>query len=124
MIDYINRELAIELCRPMKEEQGLPLRILKNIPSKNVVTRDVFDQILWEHDVMEEQLHSIGKGLGEKMNNIRSVKYGKNISDYSSMFECSECGWKCYDIYECDSEFNFCPNCGAMITNGKIYQKQ
>lgn len=22
------------------------------------------------------------------------------------------------------NDINFCPNCGAMITNGKIYQKQ
>lgn len=121
MINYINRDFAIELCRPIKEEEeGLPLRILKNIPLERVVTRDAFDQILWERDVMEEQLHSIGKGLGEKMDNIKKIKYGKNIADYSSMFQCSECSWECYDMHECDSDFNFCPNCGAIMTNGEI----
>lgn len=123
MTNCINRDFAIELCRPMKDEEGLPLRILKNIPLERVVSRDAFEQILWEHDVMEEQLHSIGKSLGEKMDDVRKINYGKNISDYSTIFQCSECGWECSDISKRDSNFNFCPNCGAIITNGKTYQK-
>lgn len=116
MTNCINRDFAIELCRPMKEEEGLPLRTLKNIPLEKVVSRDAFDQILWERDVMEEQLHSIGKSLGEKMDDVRSAKFGKNVANYLFMFKCSECGWECYDMNECDSDFNFCPNCGAIVT--------
>lgn len=117
MMNCINRDFAIELCRPIKEEEGLPLRTLKNIPLERVVSRDAFDQILWENDVMREQLKSIGKSLGEKMDDVRPAKFGKNIADYSSMFQCSKCGWKCNDMYECDDDFNFCPNCGAIIIN-------
>lgn len=118
MTNCINRDFAIELCRPLREEEeGLPLRILKNIPLERVVSRDAFNQILWERDVMEEQLHSIGKGLGEKMDDVKKIKYGINVSDYSAMFKCSECGWRCNDLFKCDSDFNFCPNCGAIIIN-------
>ena len=42
----------------------------------------------------------------------------KNIKqDYPSLYECSECNWECTDTYCCDSEFNYCPNCGARVIN-------
>ena len=46
---------------------------------------------------------------------VREVKLGFNAKkDYPSLFECSICGWECWDTIPCDTEtFNFCPNCGA-----------
>ena len=52
------------------------------------------------------------------------VRHGKWIPSptldsrgFTDMFKCSECGWRCNDLFKCDSDFNFCPNCGAMIIN-------
>lgn len=45
--------------------------------------------------------------------------YDKNI--YPSLFDCSNCGWSCDDIYggePCNrnsNTYDYCPNCGARI---------
>ena len=51
--------------------------------------------------------------------NVRPVVRGFNAKkDYPSLFECSVCGWECTDTIPCDTEFNFCPNCGADMRGG------
>lgn len=46
---------------------------------------------------------------------VVEVRHGKNLSeDDPSRFECSECGWRCWDTYCGDTiAYSFCPNCGA-----------
>lgn len=48
---------------------------------------------------------------------VVEVRHGKNLSeDDPSRFECSECGWKCWDTYCGDTiTYSFCPNCGAKM---------
>lgn len=48
---------------------------------------------------------------------VVEVRHGKNLSeDDPSIFECSECGWKCRDTYYGDTiTYSFCPNCGAKM---------
>ena len=45
------------------------------------------------------------------------VVHGYNTEDDSpSLFECSVCGWSCWDTYCGDTDtYNYCPNCGAMM---------
>ncbi len=49
---------------------------------------------------------------------VTSNKEGRNLkAEFPSLFECSECGWECWDTMPCDTEtFNFCPNCGVKMT--------
>lgn len=56
---------------------------------------------------------------------IKERKEGRNLkAEYKSLYECSECGWECWDTMPCDTvTFNYCPNCGAKMeeeSNGII----
>lgn len=48
---------------------------------------------------------------------IEERKEGRNLkAEYPSLFECSECGWECWDTMPCDTvAFNYCPNCGVKM---------
>ena len=48
---------------------------------------------------------------------IPPVKHCSNLNAaWSSLFECSICHWKSWDIYDNDtSGYNYCPNCGAEM---------
>ena len=53
---------------------------------------------------------------GEK--DVRPVEQRKgcrNLLDYESLFECSNCGWTSSDTYTADP-MRYCPGCGARIT--------
>ena len=43
--------------------------------------------------------------------------YNQEIDTYVSWIECSVCG--CAPYYGLDSQYNFCPNCGADMRKGK-----
>lgn len=47
----------------------------------------------------------------------------RNLLDYESLFECSNCGWTSSDTYTADP-MRYCPGCGARITeNAKSGEK-
>ena len=48
---------------------------------------------------------------------IQPIKHCSNLNAaWSSLFECSICHWKSWDIYDNDTTgYNYCPNCGAKI---------
>lgn len=97
---------------------------LKQFPAADVVTREAFNRILAENDDMREQLAKIGKKPGDKMDDVAKVKRGVWIDtplDTFRKFEskCSVCGWSGvsnYDGYVDIFDFNFCPACGAVMT--------
>ena len=52
---------------------------------------------------------------------VVKVKHAYDMDEYTSLFECSNCGWMCDDTY-CGNPcvgntvtYNYCPNCGAKI---------
>lgn len=52
---------------------------------------------------------------------VVEVKHAYDMDEYTSLFECSNCGWMCDDTY-CGNPcvgntvtYNYCPNCGAKI---------
>ena len=52
------------------------VRILTHIhfmPAADVVSRTAYDQTAWERDTALQQLKSIGKGLGERMDDVAPV---------------------------------------------------
>ena len=121
MTEYIEREAVLaEYDRQHKGEPGGARKIIAEFPSADVVLRDCYNAILWENDVMRKQLAEIGKGFGQKMNDVAPVVRGrwKRVDPRSTVvtFRCSECNYYAHMIAT-----NFCPNCGAdmrEINNG------
>lgn len=71
------------------------------------------EQIKWERDIAIEQLNSIGKGLGETMDDVQPVKTGKwfydEIADEYLVYRCSACN------IPSDLDTPYCPWCGARM---------
>ena len=83
---------------------------LSEIPTADVVTRDCYDRILWENDIMRKQLSEIGKSFGEKMEYVQKVVHAKWNSQVYAKHECSACGF-----YEVEIAYDYCPHCGAKM---------
>ena len=46
------------------------------------------------------------------------ISQGENLLEkYPSLFECSVCGASCFDTIPWDCNINYCPNCGAKMSN-------
>lgn len=141
MTDYISRQAAIDaVCKACsficdEERDGrregsdlcAELTVLRNVPSTDVVSRDCYDAILWENDIMRKQLAEIGKTPGAKMDDVRSVRSGawEHVKGV-----CTPGGdpWLiCPFCHDKDSEhlggiempkkWNWCPVCGAMLSD-------
>lgn len=98
MIEYIPRQAAIaaviEARMPDTTPDGTPIANGK---------RSVSDCVRRIRDIPAEDVHP--------------VKHGKNLDrETPSIFTCSVCGWHSWDTYCGDtSEYNYCPNCGALM---------
>lgn len=48
---------------------------------------------------------------------VEPVRHGHNVKwDYPTLFECSLCGWECFDTVPGDTDtYQYCPNCGAKM---------
>ena len=64
------------------------------VPTANVVSVPTYAQTMWERDVAIDQLKEIGKGFGEKMDDVETVVY------------CEQCqygnDWNKNGIYTCN----------------------
>lgn len=61
---------------------------------------------------LADHLLANGVVVREKSENLKA--------DTPSLFECSKCGWCCWDTYTSDTgKFNFCPHCGADMRKGE-----
>jgi len=49
------------------------LDTVRSIPAVDAVDRAVYEQVAWERDTALAQLSDIGKGLGEKMDDVAKV---------------------------------------------------
>jgi hypothetical protein len=52
---------------------------------------------------------------------VEPVRHGHNVKwDYPTLFECSLCGWECFDTVPGDTDtYQYCPNCGAKMQGEK-----
>jgi len=80
MVEFIEREKALEECDWYANEfceceyAIMPLKgALEILPAADVVSRGAYDQTDWERCVALTQLKEIGKGLGERMDDVRPV---------------------------------------------------
>lgn len=86
--------------------------IIGRSPTVDSVKKNVYEQVKWERDIAIGQLESIGKSLGEKMDNIEPVRNGHWISyPECGATKCSQCGWDTEEAWHS----NYCPNCGAKM---------
>lgn len=58
----------------------------------------LYKQIKWERDIAIEQLHDIGKELGEKMDDVRKVIFCKDCKYWTEEQTCAESS---ADPFEC-----------------------
>lgn len=71
------------------------------IPAADVVSKAAYDQVAWERHLAEVQLKSIGKSLGEKMDDVQPVVRCINCKNYEGLACCKligDCGgtnWFC-----------------------------
>lgn len=85
MADYIARD---DVITALYEEDALTrkgVKILNEFPSSNVVSRVAYDQVIWERDTALAQLAEIGKGLGEKMDDVVRVKPEVNLFNHEEI---------------------------------------
>lgn len=85
---------------------------------KQMVSRAVLRQAMWERDIALKQLSEIGKGLGEKMDDVAPVVHGKFVQDGPRFrggvdwWHCSNCGKLVSGV---EARYKFCPECGAKM---------
>lgn len=96
---------------------------IMDMPTVDAVSRAVYDQTAWERDVAVLQLKDIGKGLGEKMDDVAHVAQGRWTAEGKSCFgndliRCSSCGRLLREGKDIRYIRNYCPNCGARMDGG------
>lgn len=89
---------------------------------EQMVSRAVFEQVMWERDIALKQLSEIGKGLGEKMDDVATVVHGYWIMHDDEILgltcECSNCHT------ETMGDGNYCGKCGAKMDVKPIWLKE
>lgn len=99
MAEYIEKDALVRMLRA-KAEMG---RLSEYSVCFDNVAKMI--ELLPAADV-EEVKH--GKWIGKQLDNFRKYEV-----------TCSNCGWvgiENYDSYNDPSDFNYCPNCGAKMT--------
>jgi hypothetical protein len=108
----------------------LPSVTPKQEPCKDVVSRGVFEQVMWERDVAIEQLKELGYGFGEKPRTGHWIEtaeeyykavneYGGGVNEDTPYFvndiACSEC-LSMFSVIDNETErFDCCPHCGTKM---------
>ena len=127
MNEYVERDLLISMCRRKvsgKVVDGGAICMLsadqiRKVPAADVVSKGAYDQCDWERVVALTQLKEIGKSLGERMDDVRPVVRAEFVrcGDGKGVpYMCSNCGRttpaNMVEIWG----VNFCPNCGALVS--------
>lgn len=88
---------------------------MNNKKHPDTVSYGVYEQVAWERDLVEDQLNTLGFGVGSKVTCRKKLvtTYQKDGRyNIARTFEvCSECGEQLH------SDMNFCPYCGRRILN-------
>lgn len=86
------------------------------------VSRAVFEQVMWERDIALKKLAEIGKGLGEKMDDVATMVNGHWIMHDDEILgltcECSNCHT------ETMGDGNYCGKCGAKMDEKPTWLKE
>ena len=100
------------------------LTILELAQKGELFSKAYVDQVLWERDIATTQLDEIGKSLGEKMDDVKTVITAKWIEKRHGYYECSHCHRDTNRLdkhgYPIGQDVNhkkpkYCPHCGAVM---------
>lgn len=86
---------------------------IRNAPTADVVSQEVYEQLKWERDTAIKQLQSYGVGLGENKE-LAEVKHSKWVYVRWDEFKCLECG-QLSDSKPYKGKEKYCPECGAKM---------
>ena len=76
MKKYIDSDVAVkQIDQSLSRVFVTPVgkSIVDKMPAADVVTSDCYNKVLWENDIMREQLASIGKGFAENMQDVKKI---------------------------------------------------
>ena len=111
MTEYIKKKAVLEILSS-KGAAWEGYNKVMHLPIEDVIERSVFEQVIWERDVALHQLSEIGKGLGEKMNDVVKQKNGTwEVVDFEDpmRYGCSHCKSLSF------RQSKYCPRCGAKM---------
>lgn len=100
------------------------LTILDLVRKGELFSKAYVVQILGERDAAIVQLNEIGKSLGEKMDNVKTIVTAKWIEKRHGYYECSHCHRDTNRLdkhgYPIGQDVNhnkpkYCPHCGAVM---------
>lgn len=74
------------------EDRSLVYALIDMQPTADVVERSAYDQVRWERDTAIAQLASIGKGFGEKMDDVVKVVRCKDCKHWQTVVKNAEYG--------------------------------
>lgn len=101
MAKYIDADRLIRrLENRTYRAKGKFIEMINEQEAADVVSRGVLEQVMWERDLAISQLEEIGKGFGEKMDDVVKVRHGRWIENETSYADhptkqtcnCSICG--------------------------------
>ena len=85
---------------------------------KDSVPQSVVDQIIWERDTALSQLKEIGKGLCERMDDVKPKK-GKwkdiDCQTYTWKIRCNKCGYERSMMSTGATYPRYCEGCGSRM---------
>lgn len=109
-------QIAIKKVKKMLRE--LP-PVKPQEPCNDMVSRGVFEQVMWDRDVAIEQLKDLGYELGEKPKTGHWFVDERPESNREVI--CSNCEQPVFKYHKLDFDYRpkFCPNCGAYMRGDK-----
>ena len=118
MAEYISRKTVLDILSS-KNAPWDGYQKVSELHAADVVSKAAYDQVVWERNMAEEQLKSIDKSIGEKMEDVQPVKHGQWVQDAVYVDETTgePClAWFCNQCGEPQMVgTNYCPNCGAKM---------
>ena len=123
MGDYIDRDAVLKLISTPpsslttdREDRLIHAFVstIQNFPAADVVPNAAYNQARWERDIAVSQLKEIGKGLGEKMDDVEPVRHGEWVKQSGSLWPVGHCSL-CDELVVGTNRTNYCPNCGAEM---------
>lgn len=121
MKEYIERKRAIkELIGWETDPTDEKIEYtLKNIPTADVVSKGLYEQIKFERDIAMEQLQENGIAFGADVQRGRWLFVCEHANQLD--YECENCRNHIQTINEPDYILTYkrCPNCGAYMDGGK-----
>ena len=130
MKEYITKDSAkqfvcehcIEVCseEPCEPSDCDWMAFIDKEPATDVISKGLYEQIKWEHDVALAQLEEYGVSLGEKADVVK-VRHGRwvhneDYEDWAEKYVCSECNRNAPSDGDYRHDLtDFCPHCGAKM---------